>query len=231
MMGGQMKQTSARLAERVRVAKRKFTAQELDQLELVVFHLQMLEYGMDHWYDPMLEEIGLENPIPRFFFMFGVSHLMTTMFLVEKGSKPMGGFCYLALSKLGLAHLLEPIRKTLDGKVGNTTLGDYVRQSRNKLMVHGDLSVASLPPDAQAVPGSAKAVAQFHRLEDQFDRQVTKLQRVLHDRLLRGRALLTDGAAEPSTTADPTRVPMFRISSATSGTTGGRARPIGEQGG
>jgi len=59
------------------------------------------------------------------------------------------------MARLGLAHLLEPIRKTLEGTVGNTTLCELYASQPDKLIVHGELSSARAM-EAKAVPGSAK---------------------------------------------------------------------------
>ncbi len=103
------------------------------------------------------------------------------MFLVDRGELPMGGFCYRALDALGLGDKLRPIRRTLESKVGKTTLGDFIRHSRNKLGTHGDLHFSALPAEAQAVPGSPRAIAQFERAMDKLESQAANIRIVLEN--------------------------------------------------
>lgn len=166
----------------------RFSVEQLEKLELVVFHLEMLQYGMNQKFSPQFEQLGISSPIHRLYNTFALMHLITTMFLLDKGSLPMGGFCYRALADLGLANKLRPIRRTLESRVGKTTLGDFIRHSRNKLATHGDLQFASLPPETQAVPGSQRAVAQFDRLMNNLESQAATIRVVLENRLKRDRA-------------------------------------------
>jgi hypothetical protein len=166
----------------------RFSPKQLEVLDLVVFHLKMLEHGMNRKFDPVLEQYGYTTPIQRLYDTFALMHLITTMFLLDKNKHAMGGYCYRSLKDLGLADKLEPIRRTLEGKVGKTTLGDFIRHSRNKLATHGELTFASLPPEAQGVHGSPQALSQFNRLMERLDGQVTRLRIALENRLRRDHA-------------------------------------------
>jgi|GEM_PF-2971321 len=167
----------------------RFSLEQLNTLDLVVGHLMMLEYGMSQKFSPELEKYGITLPVQRLYNTFALMHLITTMFLLDKKDHLlMGGFCYQALNSLGLADKLEPLRKTFDGKVGKTTLGEYIRLSRNKLATHGDLTVFSLPPAVQDASGSPRAIAQFDRLMEKLDGQTTRLRIILENRMKRERA-------------------------------------------
>ena len=160
---------------------------DLDVLEEVIFHLLMLEYGLGFRYSPVLEAVGATSPVPRYFHMFGTAHLITTLFLVDRGRCRNGGYCQLALSRLHLVRFLSPIRRTLARRVGATTYGDFIRQSRNKLMVHGDLSFTSLPVEAQAVPFSPVSLRQYYRAQSRFEAQLPILRRQLQAALAAAR--------------------------------------------
>jgi hypothetical protein len=166
----------------------RFSPQQIEALDLVVFHLEMLEYGMSQKFDPVLERHEITMRVQRFYNAFALIHLITMMFLVDKKELPMGGFCYRALNDLGLSDKLAPVRKSLEGKVGGTAFGDFIRHSRNKLATHGGLNFVSLPPEAQAVHDSPRALSQFDRLMERLDGQVTRLRITLENRLKRERA-------------------------------------------
>jgi hypothetical protein len=165
---------------------RRLTKSELEQLDLLIFHLSMLQYGMSLTFSRQLEELSNIGSVPRLYNTFALMHLITTIFLVDKRQLPMGGFAYRVLIRLRLAHLLEPIRKTMERKLGKTTLGDYLRRSRNKLAVHGDLDFASLSTDEQDVTFNEKALQTYERLMEQFERQVGRLKTKLERRYTSG---------------------------------------------
>jgi hypothetical protein len=167
---------------------RRFSAQELDKLGLVVGHFHLLQYGMGQEFSPQLERMGITSPVAKLFNTFALMHLISTMFLLDKGGLPMGGFCYRTLAELGLANKLQPIRRTLESKVGKTTFGDFIRHQRNKLGTHGNLLFSNLPAEAEAVPGSPRAIAQFERAMDRLENQAATLRIVLENLLKRERA-------------------------------------------
>ena len=123
-----------------------------ENVELVIFHCKMFEYGFSQTYSPALEALGVSDSIPRFYNQFTGLHLISTMFLLDKGDKLMGGFCYRVLEPMGLEGLLDQIREIIESPIGNTTFGDFIRHSRNKLTVHGDLSFYCLPSVDKEVP-------------------------------------------------------------------------------
>lgn len=174
----------------------KLDAQQLEKLELVVCHLQMLECGLGKKHDEMLERLGIASRVEHLYNTFALMHLISTLFLVDGQGEPMGGACYRLLNAIGLARVLGPIQKTLRSKVGKTNFGDFVRLQRNRLATHGSLELATLPSDVREAMTSKRALAQFERLMTKFDDQVTNLRDMLETRLQRERARLLKGQFE-----------------------------------
>ncbi len=150
-----------------------------ENIEPVIFHCKMFEYGFSQTYSPTLEALGVTDPIPRLYNEFAGIHLISTMFLLDKGNKPMGGFCYRVLKPIGLEGLLDKIREIMELPVGNTTFGDFTRHSRNKLTVHGDLSFASLPSEVKEVPFNESYVEEFQELLEKLAVEVKCLEKNL----------------------------------------------------
>jgi hypothetical protein len=80
----------------------------------------------------------------------------------------MGGYIFRTLTKHGIAHQLDDIPTIRTAPIGKTTFGDIIRDNRNRLMVHRDLSVASLPAAVRAVPKSQKQRQKFAELMARF---------------------------------------------------------------
>lgn len=147
-----------------------------ENIELVIFHCKMFEYGFSQTYSPTLEALGVADQIASFYHQFAGLHLISTMFLLDKGDKPMGGFCYRVLETMGLESLQDQIREILESPIGNTTFGDFVRHSRNKLTVHGDLSFDSLPSTDKEVPFDEDAFQSFQDLLERLAGKVKNLE-------------------------------------------------------
>ncbi len=78
------------------------------------------------------------------FFLSAIYQHLAVFFLIDRGSKPMGGAFYRALSAHGLEHLLQPVREVMDSPLGKTTFGEVVRVFRNKALVHPSYSDSDL---------------------------------------------------------------------------------------
>jgi hypothetical protein len=139
-------------------------------IRLVILHCRMFEYGFSQTPDTVRDTVG------RLYHQFAGLHLISTMFLIDRNDRVMGGFCYRALEPIGLAHLLEPIREILGSSVGDTTFGDFIRRSRNKLTVHGDFSLESLPVAEREVPFDSDARKGFAVLLERLANEIKKLQ-------------------------------------------------------
>lgn len=157
--------------------------EEIDALELVAVHCRMLQYGMSLSFSTTLEHLGVVSKVPRLYNIFALMHLVVTMFLVDGENGSRGGACYRLLHPLGLEKWLKPIDRIMQRKVGATTLGRYLRVSRNKLATHGDLSFASLPAEMQAIPSSTRALGQFERAMQRLQQEVRKLEERASQRL------------------------------------------------
>ena len=88
----------------------------------------------------------------------------------------MGGAIFRVLSKHSLTHLLKDIRTIINTPVGRTNFGNIIRHNRNRLMVHGDLSFRTLPPEVRAVPRSPKQAERFAELMEEFIDEVRVLR-------------------------------------------------------
>ena len=152
------------------------TQDERYRIQLVITHCEMLLYNFEQSYSPQLVAVGLQSMIASFHEQFAFMHLVTSMFLVDKKKGPMGGACYQLLQPLGLAHLLDAIAAILNEPVGNTTFGDYVRISRNKLTVHGDLMFDSLPECVKQVTYDEDAIEQFEAAGERLQQAVQVLR-------------------------------------------------------
>jgi len=74
------------------------------------------------------------------FFMSAIYQHLAVFYLIDRGSKPMGGSFYPILNLHNLDHLLDPICDLLETPFGNTTFGEILRVFRNKVIVHPDYS-------------------------------------------------------------------------------------------
>ncbi len=70
------------------------------------------------------------------FFLNSIYQYLAIFYLIDRGSKPMGGAFYPALEKHNLQNLLDPARNVLKSKLGNTTFGEVIRMFRNTAIVH-----------------------------------------------------------------------------------------------
>lgn len=78
------------------------------------------------------------------FFMCAIYQHLAVFYLIDRGSRPMGGAFYPALKAHDQEHLLDPIREVLETPLGDTTFGEVLRVFRNKVLVHPDYSGAEL---------------------------------------------------------------------------------------
>lgn len=87
-----------------------------------------------------------ENSSPVRFYINGIFHYLTSLFLLDLKSNKKNGFLYpgtlvKALQPLGLVELLVPIYKIFDRKFGEElTYGETILAIRNKQFVHGSFS-------------------------------------------------------------------------------------------
>ena len=117
------------------------------------------------------------NEIARYFFEFGLLHLIATMFITKDSpSDPEGGVFHRILDPLGHEALLVPIDNILNSPVGTTTLKQFIRSKRNKLAVHGSLEFSSQPSEVQDVTFDKEALSQFAQRMHGLDEAVAVLE-------------------------------------------------------
>ena len=142
-----------------------------ESIELVIFHCEMFLYGYKGPPDAIF------NPVANSYNQFAGLHLVSTMFLIQDVPKePMGGFCYRTLEPLGKSDLLDAIRQLFETPVGQTTFGDFMRLSRNKLATHGDLSFSQMPEKTQSLPFDRNAFRKFQKLMGELAEEVSRLR-------------------------------------------------------
>ena len=146
-------------------------AKTKESIELVIFHCDMFLYGYQGPTDAIV------NPVANSYNQFAGLHLISTMFLIQDDRKePMGGFCYRTLEPLGISDLLDAIRQLIETPVGQTTFGDFIRYSRNKLATHGDLSFSQMPKNTQSLPFEENAFRKFQKLMGELAEEVYRLR-------------------------------------------------------
>ncbi len=110
----------------------------------ILTYLNMLLFGAGEMKGEPLDDAGrLRNN----YHTFATGHLLATMFLLDGD----GGLVGRLLTRHGLADLLTPISAILERPLGRTTVGDFVRITRNRLMTHRDFSDGALPPEVREV--------------------------------------------------------------------------------
>ena len=122
----------------------------------------------------------IKNDIEEDFVNFALMHLICTMFITrDKSKETRGGVFYRILNPIGYANLLDPIEEALNMKVGKTTLRNYIRNKRNKLAAHGDLSFDSQKDEVQEVTFNEEALDEFKEAMSTLEFEVSQLYRKL----------------------------------------------------
>lgn len=154
-----------------------------ERLGLVVWHLRLLQRALSRHFSSTMAEHDERYRLDMQFHSFGLLHLITTLFLLDRAKDAaLGGFIFPTLSSLELERDLAALGRTFQASLGNTTFGDYIRLSRNKLATHGDLTVASLPFALPVVVRDPAWIARHDALFTRLERQVDVLTRRLEKR-------------------------------------------------
>ena len=123
---------------------------------------------------------GLHDPVAEGFTTFADAHLLFTMFLVDKGDKPLGGFIYPFLHGAGKSDWMNEVIRVLNEPVGDVTFEEYLRKWRNKLATHGNLSPTSLPDSIRTMVLSSDSDDRLLALLDELRSSVSELTATLH---------------------------------------------------
>lgn len=146
-----------------------------EQLQRALFFCQMFNFGFGRaglW--------GLHDPVAEGFTTFADAHLLFTMFLVDKGDKPLGGFIYPLLHGAGKADWMNEVIRVLNEPVGDVPFEEYLRKWRNKLATHGNLSPTSLPDSIRTMVLSSDSDDRLLALLDELRSSVSDLTSTLH---------------------------------------------------
>ena len=82
-----------------------------------------------------------------------------------------------------LEHLLNPVETALSRKIGKTTLREFLRQKRNKLVTYGYLDFESQLFKLQKVTHSKRAIRQFNQAFEELESAVQSLLKQLKKEL------------------------------------------------
>jgi hypothetical protein len=83
---------------------RPLAERHLKAIELVVWHLRLADRAISRSFVPVIAELDAEYALDVRFHTFGLMHLLTTLFLLDRKRAPMGGYCYQALRVSVIAY-------------------------------------------------------------------------------------------------------------------------------
>ena len=157
---------------------KKLTGENIWQLIGVVGALFDLNYCFER-----IEEAGIltfENSAPVRFYVNGIFHYATALFLLDKKDNldlgfPRAGTIIRVLHPIGMDSLLDPVYQVFDRPFGETkSYGDTILRNRNRQFVHGSFSpknIRSLVKDTNIFDeGQRRRFVQYHR--DLYDRLI-----------------------------------------------------------
>ena len=149
-----------------------------EQMERALFFCQMFNFGFGRaglW--------GIHDPVAEGFTTFADAHLLFTMFLVDKGDKPLGGFIYPLLHRAGKADWMKEIIRVLNEPVEEVTFEEYLRKWRNRLATHGNLSPTTLPDSIRTMVLSSNSDDRLLVLLDELRSSVSDLSLILRNEI------------------------------------------------
>jgi hypothetical protein len=148
-----------------------------NSLERLVRHCRMFLYACN-------SPVAVYNPISGDVNIVALLHLTITMFITKDNrSHTQGGLFFRLLSPMHLEHLLNPVENALNRKIGKTTLREFLRQKRNKLVTHGYWDFESQLLELQKVTHSKRANRQFNQAFEELENAVQFLLRQLKKEL------------------------------------------------
>ncbi len=124
--------------------KHELTEINIWQLIGIVGVLMDLNYCFER-----IEEAAIftfENSTPVRFYINGIFHYVTALFLLDKGKNlekglPRPGTVIKVLHPIGLSDLLDPIYEIFERPLGEeNSYGETIRKNRNRQFVHGSFS-------------------------------------------------------------------------------------------
>ena len=119
----------------------------------------------------------MANPAAQDFFIFGLLHLISTMFItLDNRKEKHGGVFHRILDPMGYGDLLDEVDDILSLPVGKTNFKQYIRTKRNKLAAHGTLKFDSQDKKAQEVIEDYEALEQYCQAMHRLDTAILKLQ-------------------------------------------------------
>jgi len=120
------------------------------------------------------------NEVAHDFFVFGLLHLTSTMFIVtDRDDRSTQGLFHKVLDPLKQSHLLADVDRILDRPIGGTSLRKYIQSKRNTLATHGTARFSSQPEEVQDVTCDADSLAEYEAAMTELDAAVLKLYQQL----------------------------------------------------
>lgn len=151
-----------------------------DALQRIVVHCEMYLLSQQRSAEEAVDEIVGEGTRGRL-REFGALHLIAMMFLIDKADSPMGGFVYRILKSLGHSDLAEPFVAIFETPIGETTFGDLLRQVRNRLATHGELTEEALPAAIRRIRASQEEYPRVEKLTEKLRDEVAVLKRTIEE--------------------------------------------------
>jgi len=113
-----------------------------DDCVIIITLISMLHsfcYGVER-----LDEVSFysgPNSTPISFYINSIYNYIAALYLLDKGSDPIGGMVYKTLKPLGLDFLLDDIKQVLEKPISTDySFGETIKTIRNKFLVHGTFS-------------------------------------------------------------------------------------------
>ena len=128
-----------------------------NSLKRLVRHCRMFLYACN-------SPVAVYNPISGDINIVALLHLTITMFITKDNRSHMqGGLFFKLLSPMHLEHLLNPVEDALNQKIGKTTLREFLRKQRNKLVTYDYLDFEAQLLELEKVTHSKRAIRQFNQ--------------------------------------------------------------------
>ncbi|HTY12453.1 MAG TPA: hypothetical protein VMF88_15425 [Bacteroidota bacterium] len=151
-----------------------------NSLKRLVRHCRMFLYACN-------SPVAVYNPISGDINIVALLHLTITMFITKNNSSHKeGGLFFRLLSPMHLEHLLNPVENALNRRIGKTTLREFLRQKRKKLVTYGYLDFEAQLLELQEVTHSKRAIRQFNQAFEELENAVQfllkQLKKELHNK-------------------------------------------------
>ena len=139
-------------------------------IDMLIKHCRMFLYGSRGTPELIINSAASD------FYTFALLHLTCTMFLTKDSRKDVkGGVFHRILDPIGKSFLLRDIDNIFAEKVGKITLATYLKERRNLLATHRNLSFHNLSEENQEIVINHLAIEKFFTLMKELEDSVSLL--------------------------------------------------------